>query len=199
MLKPESAWEYELGIIQDWNPYSYRAAVFYYDIHDFINDNGITSPGTGLGSDCLYNIPHVKLYGFELEASLRLGKRFQATASYVYQQVDADETRYDEEWTYYLPELLPKHKVKFLGRYEAWKDGFIQLSGRYVGERQAQKGETLDAYVVLDAGLEQRFKLGLMEFTAGAYVSNLLGEEYQEQAGYQMPRQVYGVRLAAKF
>ncbi len=198
-MKPESAWEYELGIIQDWKPVTYRAAAFYYDIQDFINDNGITAPGSGLGSDCLYNIPHVRLYGLELEASLRLGRRFRATASYVYQEVDADRTRYDSEWTYYLPELLPKHKVKFLGRYQIWKDGFLQLSGRFMGERQAQKGETLDAYLVLDAGLEQRFHLGGVEFSAGAYVNNLLGEEYQEQAGYQMPRQVYGLRLSARF
>jgi iron complex outermembrane receptor protein len=178
---------------------TYRAAAFYYDIHDFINDNGITSPGSGLGSDCLYNIPHVRLYGLELEATLRLGKRFQATAAYVYQEVDADETQYDEEWTYYLPQLLPKHKINFLGRYEVWKDGFAQLSGRLVGERQAQKGETLDAYLVLDAGLEQRLYWQRAEFTAAAFVSNLLGTEYQEQAGYHMPRQVYGLRVGMRF
>ena len=198
-LEPESAWEYEVGVIQDWKPVTVRAAVFYYDIENFINDNGITSPGTGLGSNCLYNIPHVKLYGLELEGTVRLGKRFQATASYTYQEVDADETKFDEDWTYYLPTLLPKHKVKLLGRYELWKDGYAQLSGRYMGERDAQKGDTLEDYFVVDAGLEQRFNLPGIEFTANLYVSNALGEEYQEQSGYQMPRQVYGLRLSAKF
>ena len=70
---------------------TFRAATFYYDIKDFINDNGITSPGTGLGSDCLYNIPHVRIYGAEFEAGLRLGKRFQATAAYTYQEVNEDQ------------------------------------------------------------------------------------------------------------
>ena len=152
-----------------------------------------------MGSDCLYNIPHVRLYGFELEGALRLGKRFQATASYTYQEVEADQTQFDENWTYYLPTLLPKHKVKLLGRYELWQDGFLQVSGRYLGERDAQKGETLDAYFVVDAGLEQRLYLPGLELTANLYVSNALGEEYQEQAGYQMPRQVVGFRLSAKF
>jgi iron complex outermembrane receptor protein len=188
-----------VGIIQDWKPMTFRVATFYYDIQDFINDNGITAPGTGLGSDALYNIPHVRLYGIETEASLRLGKRFRATASYTYQEVNADSTQYDANYTYYLPTLLPKHKAKLLGRYEAWKDGFLQLSGRIVGERQAQKGETLDAYMVFDAGIEQRFKLGSVDYSAGLYVSNLLGESYQEIAGYDMPRQVYGLRLSAKF
>ena len=94
---------------------------------------------------------------------------------------------------------MPKHKIKLLARYEVWKDGFLQLSGRFVGERQAQKGETLDAYTVWDAGIEQLFSVGGVDFTAAFYVSNLLGEEYQEIAGYDMPRQVYGLRLSAKF
>ena len=68
-----------------------------------------------------------------------------------------------------------------------------------MGERDAQKGETLDAYFVVDAGLEQRFYMPGIELTANLYVSNALGEEYQEQSGYQMPRQVYGLRLTAKF
>ncbi len=141
-----------MGLIQEWKPLTYRAAVFYYDIKDFINDNGITAPGTGLGSDCLYNIPNVKLYGLELETTYRPSKRLQATASYVYQQMVADETQYDASYTYYLPELLPKHKVRLMGRYEVWEDGFLQLSGRFVGEREAQKGGTLDAYFTVDAG-----------------------------------------------
>ena len=91
-----------------------RGALYYYDIQDFINDNGITSPGTGIGSDCLYNIPHFKLYGGEIEASIRLG-RFLGTLSYNYQNYTVDDTGFEQNWTYYLPALLPQNKVKFLG------------------------------------------------------------------------------------
>ncbi|MCD6294020.1 MAG: hypothetical protein J7M20_03650 [Deltaproteobacteria bacterium] len=59
-----------MGAIQDMDPVNLRAAIYYYDVQDFINDNGITSPGTGFGSNCLYNIPHFKLWGGEIEASL---------------------------------------------------------------------------------------------------------------------------------
>ena len=117
----------------------------------------------------------------------------------MFQQVDADETDYDEGWTYYLPAILPRHKVNFLGRYEAWKDGFLQLSGRFVGERDAQKGSTLDAYFVVDAGIEQRFHLEHVDLSIAGYVSNLLGEDYQEQAGYEMPGQVFGLRMSVRF
>ena len=88
MLKPEKAWEYETGIIQNFKPLigqplTGRTTFYYYDIQDFINDNGITSPGTGLGTDCLFNIPSVKMYGIELEVAMQL-KRFRGMISYNY-------------------------------------------------------------------------------------------------------------------
>jgi len=198
-LDPESAWEYEAGIIQSFKPVTLRAAGFYYDIEDFINDNGITAPGTGLGSDCLYNIDHFKLYGAELEAAIRLGERFRATAAYLYQEFDVEQTGLEQDWTYYLPALLPKHKIKLLARYMGWEDGGLQWSSRFVGERKAQRGTELDAYATLDLGFEQLFKFQGQEYTASLFCSNLTGTSYQEHAGYSMPRQVWGFQLGARF
>lgn len=200
-MDPESAWEYEAGIIRDFKPLTVRAAGWYYDIEDFINDNGITSPGTGLGSDCLYNIDHVKLYGAELEASIRLGDRFRATAAYVYQEYDVDETGFEQDWTYYLPALLPKHKVKLLARYNVWEDGWFQLSSRYVYERKAQRPDTedLDDYVTVDLGFEQTFKFQGLNCMAEAFVGNVTGTSYEEQSGYEMPKYVWGFQLGFKF
>lgn len=141
----------------------------------------------------------MKLYGGELEAAIRLGERFRATAAYVYQEYDVDETGFEDNWTYYLPALLPKHKVKLLARYNVWPDGWLQLSSRYVGDRKAQKGGELDAYATFDLGFEQKFKLHGMDYTASMFVNNLTGTSYQEQAGYSMPRQVWGVIVGVKF
>lgn len=204
-MDPESAWEYEAGIIQDFKHLSLRAAGYYYDIQDFINDNGITARvalgnmGKVIGSNCLYNIDHVKLYGGELEAAIHIGDKFRATASYVYQEFDADKTGLEDEWTYYLPELLPKHKIKLLARYKVWQDGWLQLSSRYVGKRDAQKGKKLDDYITVDMGFEQKFKIGGIEYMAGAFVNNLTGTTYQEQAGYKMPKHVWGFRVGVNF
>lgn len=198
-MDPESAWEYELGIIQDFKPLTLRAAGWYYDINNFINDNGITAPGTGAGSDCLYNIDHVELYGGELEASIRLGQRFRGAAAYVYQRYSVDETGYEEPWTYYLPTLLPRNKVKLLARYMVWKDGWFQLTSRYVDERKAQQDEKLDDYITVDVGFEQKFKSNGLEFTAQAFVGNVTGTTYQEVSGYEMPKYVWGFQLGFKF
>ena len=203
MLNPESAWEYEAGIIRSFEPLTIRAAGWYYDIEDFINDNGITassSLGPAFNSACLYNIDHFKLYGAELEASIRLGDGFRATAAYVYQDFDAEEEGiFQKEWSYYLPALLPKHKVKFLARYNVWQDGWLQLSSRYVGDRDAQKGSKLDDYITVDVGLEQKFKFQGMEYMAGAFVNNVTGTDYHEQAGYEMPGYIWGLRVGLKF
>lgn len=199
-MEPEYAWEYEAGIIQEFDYLSLRAAGYYYDINDFINDNAITAKSQGIkDSDCVYNIDHVRLYGGELEAAIHLADKFRATAAYVYQTVDADKTGFEEEWTYYLPDLLPTHKVKLLARYKTWQDGWLELSSRYVGERDSQKGKKLDDYVTLDMGFEQKFKVGGMEYMASAFVNNLTGTSYQEQAGYDMPKHVWGFQVGVKF
>ena len=176
-----------------------RSALFYYDIEDFINDNGIASPGTGIGSNCLYNIDHFKLYGGEIEAAVRLGERFRATAAYVYQKYDADKSGFEEDWTYYLPALLPKHKVKLLARYKVWEDGWLQFSSRYVASRKTQKGSKLEDYITVDVGFEQGFKFNGMEYMAKAFVNNITGTDYEEIAGYKMPKYLWGFQVGVKF
>lgn len=141
----------------------------------------------------------MKLYGFEVEDSLRLGKRFRAMLSYTYQEQDASGTGFEEEWTYYLPALLPRHKVKLLGSYRLWKEGWFRFSSRYVGERKAQKGEKLDEHVTIDLGFEQKFRFGQTEYSAGIYLNNATGTSYQEQAGYEMPKHVWGFQISMNY
>ena len=200
-MDPESAWEYELGIIKDFKPVTLRAAGWYYDIEDFINDNGITAPMSGAGSDCLYNIDHVELYGGELEASIRLGDRFRATAAYVYQRYSVDEMGYEQPWTYYLPTLLPMNKVKLLARYMLWENGWLQLTSRYVDKREVQQeqAEDLDDYLTVDVGFEQTFQYDGLEWMAQTYVGNVTGTSYEEVSGYEMPKYVWGFQLGCKF
>ncbi len=191
--------EYEIGIIQEFKPVTARATFFYYDIEDFINDSGITSPGMGIGSNCLFNIDSFKHYGIELELSAQLGDRFRATAAYVYQENEIEDTGYEQGWTYYLPDILPKHKIKLLTRYRVRRDGWLQLSSRWVDKRNTQKDETLGDYITLDLGFEQKFKFQGQECNASLFCSNLTGTVYQEQAGYSMPRQIWGFQLGMKF
>ena len=104
-------------------------------------------------------------------------------------------------WTYYLPQLLPKHKIKMLGRFNVWKDGWLQASARFVSSRPAQQPGVgkLGAYATLDLGFEQKFKFWHQDLSLNAFITNVTGKKYQEQSGYHMPRQIYGVTVGTKF
>jgi len=147
----------------------------------------------------LYNIDHFKLYGFEIETAIRLGRRLRATAAYVYKDYDVDETGFEKDWTYYLPALLPEHKIKLLAQCRIWENGYFLLSFRYVGSRDAQKGTSLDDYATVDIGFEQSFKLYGLEYTAKAFVNNVTGTDYEEISGYEMPKYVWGFQLDIRF
>ncbi len=189
-------------MIRDFKPVTLRGAVFYYDIQDFINDNGITAAGAlgpAFGSNCLYNIDHFELYGAELEAAIHIGKKFRATAAYIYQEYDVTNTGFEAGFTYYLPALLPKHKVKLLAGYNIWPDSWIQLSSRYVGERGTQRGGKLDDYVTFDLAFEQILTFQARKYKAEFYVNNLTGTDYQEISGYDMPKYIWGFQVGVQF
>lgn len=191
--------EYEIGVIHRMEKASLRAATWYYDINDFINDNGITAPGSGAGSDCLYNIDHLELYGFELEAALHFSEKFRATAAYVFQEHEVEQSGYEQDWTYYLPATLPRHKIKLMGKYEIVPQGWLQLSARYVGSRDAQKGSELDDYIVCDAGFEKKFSVENLNYSLSLFVNNITGTTYQEISGYEMPKHVWGFMVGLEY
>ncbi len=166
-----------------------------------MNDSGVTRPGTGLGSNCLYNIPSVKMYGVELEASIDFLNRFRGMVSYSYQMFDATESSYQADWSYYLPLLYPKHKIKTMGRVKIWEDGWFQADVRFFSARGVQKQGVgkLGSYATLDLGLEQKFSFWRQELTLNAFVANLTGTRYQEIQGYYMPRQTFGFTIGTKF
>ena len=191
--------EYEIGIIQSFDKVHFRAATWYYDIKNFINDNGITAPGSGAGSDCLYNIDSVELYGFELEAALHINRKIRLNASYIFQEHEVSQSGYEQDWTYYLPATLPKHKVKVLAGYEIMPEGWMELSSRFVGSRGTQQNGNLKDYLVCDLGFSKKLTFKGLEYDLKFYMNNITGENYQEVAGYPMPKHVWGMALGVNF
>jgi len=186
-------------MIQSFGRLHFRTATWYYDIKNFINDNGITAPGSGAGSNCLYNIDSVKLYGVEMEASLQITQKLRTTAAYVYQEHQVAQTGHEQDWTYYLPATLPKHKVKVLAGYEVVPKGWLQVSARYVGSRGSQKGTELEDYLVCDIGFRKKLTYQGLDYDLNLYLDNATGTRYEEISGYPMPRYVWGVTMGVKF
>ena len=73
------------------------------------------------------------------------------------------------------------------------------MSSRYVGGRDTQRGMDSDDYVTVDLGFEQSFDFRGTKYTAELYINNLTGTDYQEVAGYDMPKYVWGFQVGVKF
>ncbi len=201
-MDPEEAWETELGIIKNFRFLTLRGSVWYYDIEDYINENGITIPpseGTGAGTDCVSNLDQLELYGGELEASIKLGDSFRATAAYIYKRHSVEDSGYEQGWNYYLPDLLAKNKVKLRASYKVWEGGWFQLSSRYVDARESQGGQSMDPYITADVAFGQEFNYNHHKYMASIYCNNVTGTEYEEISGYETPEFVWGVQVGVKF
>ncbi|MCD6294021.1 MAG: hypothetical protein J7M20_03655 [Deltaproteobacteria bacterium] len=74
-----------------------------------------------------------------------------------------------------------------------------QLSSIFVGERKTQQPGTqdLDSYITFDIGFQQKFNFGGLNWKAETYCNNFTGANYEEQAGYEMPKYVWGFLLSA--
>lgn len=83
--------------------------------------------------------------------------------------------------------------------YEILPQGWLQVSAKYVGARDAQKGSELEDYIVCDAGFEKKFKFNGLNYTLNLFVNNLTGTNYQEISGYSMSKQVWGFMMGLEF
>lgn len=179
-----------------------RASGWYYDIEDYINENGVTIPpkeGIGSGTNCVSNIDQVELYGGELEASIKLKDYFRASCSYIYKEHSIGDTGFEQGWNYYLPDLVASHKVKLHTRYKLWEKGWFQLSSRFVGERESQDGESMDSYIKANIGFKQQFTYNNQKYMASIYCNNVTGTDYEEIAGYETPEHVWGMSIGMRF
>jgi outer membrane receptor protein involved in Fe transport len=176
-LKPETAWNYELGVEKDWpNISTLKVAGFYRDVKDLINwapdENFVWRPS---------NISDAKVWGGEAEFVLFPAKGWAIPLNYSY-LYPRDESTGDP-----IPNK-PKHMVNVGVDYRSRFGLKGSLKGRYVRFYVSQ-GSTLNQdYFVLDARVGYEFKV--WQYASGeAYLSltNALDEEYQTVEGYPMP------------
>jgi vitamin B12 transporter len=187
-LKPEVAWEYELGIVQQLGRQGHLSlAGFRRDIRNLIqwqaDKNYVWSP---------QNVGRARIWGSEADFSYRLFARANIGGTY----------------TYLLPRDLTgggivAHKARhqLTGRLDLgpWRQTHLHLDGRYVNF-YPQAGRTCSGYAVFDAALSRTFAVGDwsdLELTFA--VKNLLDRAYQVNPGYPMPPRTWELALSAYF
>jgi vitamin B12 transporter len=182
-LKPETAWNYELGMEKEFqNILAIKIAGFYRDVKDLINwapdANFVWRPS---------NISDAKIWGAEAQVVFYPAKGWAIPLNYSHLYPR------DESTGGPIPNR-PKHIVNTGVEYRSPFGLKGTLKGRYVRFYTSQ-GSTLNQdYFVLDARGGYEFKI--WQYLSGeAYISltNALDKEYQTLEGYPMaPRALSG-------
>lgn len=167
-----------------------RLAFYYTDISNYLV---FDSPSSYYSGYYAYSLDSVNFYGVELEFNSTLFNKLGLFGNYTYRGMNRDET--DLPVVFWL-NLPPKHKFNIGLRYRLLKDTLLTCDLRYVGERKAQGGFSMNDFLTTDLGIEQTlFKKAKILF----YANNLFGENYEEVYGYPMPDQTHGVQVKLTF
>lgn len=192
-LDPERSINYEIGyeqLLLD-KKLSLQAAVFYYDISDFILFKTVpdpSNPGSNLNQN--HNVGDVDQYGFEVGASVRDLAGFSAGANY-------SHLSYDNKSSSDKLTGVPEHKAfAYLG-YELI-DGLTVLGDvQYNSSRYSSTDgvRETDDFTLVGVKLAYSF---LKHYTLEAGAANLLDVDYAYDEGFPEPgRNFYGnIRFA---
>ncbi|WP_435132966.1 TonB-dependent receptor plug domain-containing protein [Formosa sp. A9] len=188
-LKPETAYQIEIGNHLNIKNFAITATVFYNDIKDMIR----WLPNGALWQPV--NTDHVKTYG--LESSLQYVKALkhhQFTVNSTYAYTISKNQELDTQLIY-----VPKHKAtaslgyafKNISAYYQW----LFVSDVYTTTDNSQQ-YVLDGYQVSNLGLNYTFN---DNFTLGGTINNLFNENYQSVSNRYMPGQNYAMHITITF
>ncbi|OPY61779.1 MAG: Ferric enterobactin receptor precursor [Syntrophorhabdaceae bacterium PtaU1.Bin034] len=192
-LKPEEAWNYEIGY-QDvfFKRLALKTAVFYRDIKDFILQATVPDPSNP-GKTTLQNqnIGHVEQYGFEIELTAPITTNFEAGGNYTY--LDNNNRTNPDKLT-----DVPEHKFFIYAKYSPIKKLSILGDLEYDSKRWSSTNgvQVAKGFTVVNAKAMYEITKGL-QIEAG--VQNLFDKNYEISEGFPMPGRTYFSNLTYRF
>ena len=228
--KGDYVWTYEVGT--KFSALDHRltvsADVFYNDYHDFIGQNSLAPNSTGAGFVAInLNTGHVKSYGAELEAHLRVTNnwRIDGGVSYLHARITDDSQYFATTGTHVSTDHIiftPDYNFNASTTYTVpvgdndlvFDAGIVGKGSRYGSSLDPLVAPLLKGYTLTNASIAFKFSSG---FTIAAFGTNLFNTKYIEsyidksalvKAGLapiaanlaiQGDRRRYGVRASFKF
>jgi outer membrane receptor protein involved in Fe transport len=141
-------------------------------------------------SSYTYTINSVKFYGIEGEFNWTPSEKLVLFGNYSFQ-----DRSFKKDPTLPYSELLslpPKNKGNFSLRYSLPLKTRVSLDLKAFGKRSSEGGYYLDRYALADISFDRKLSGGL---TAGFFINNLFGADYQQVYGYPSPGRTFGLRL----
>ncbi len=187
-LKPERSTSYEVGVNQEWNGVSLRAAAFHSDYRDKIETHSLV--------DCslkYVNVGSVSVDGLELGVEGRFASAWRPYANYSFNDAKITDNPANPASEGKRLNWTPRHKFNVGVLYAPSRDLTARLSGRYVGDRyfdgtmQNSPDARAPGYFVADFKISRRIELGTLARSAelSFAVNNLLDRNYVDQKSYE--------------
>lgn len=183
-LKPESAWQYEIGVNYANNNKNFVLSLFNRNIHDFIDwtrvDDSVPYQPFNLGEH--------NMLGGQVRWSQTLKPQENQNFSYriSYQYLSPKKNDNEGVISKYVLESL-KHQFILTTNYQ-WQSVGIHLNNRYI------KRELNDGYIVTD--LKVDFQKDAWKIYT--QVSNLFNAQYKEVAAVPMPNRWFTIGVNYK-
>jgi outer membrane receptor protein involved in Fe transport len=142
-------------------------------------------------SSYTYTLKSMKMYGFESEFNWTPSEKLVVFGNYSF--LDRDY-KVDPKLPYAeLLNLSPRNKGSLSVRYSLPLKTRLAFDLKAYGKRSSEgEHNGMDAYSVSDISLERKLFNGM---TAGFFINNLFGMNYQQVFGYQAQGRTFGLRL----
>ncbi len=131
-LKPVKGWDYEIGVQQTTNKFTYHANLFYQDIDNYIETFPVSYPPT-------YNVDSMYIRGIELSGKYVFSDRFEVEGNYTYEETEKHGDKLIEKLYSNEKDLAntPKHLFNLTFRAKPFKGFTAEWQSRYTGKRFA--------------------------------------------------------------
>jgi iron complex outermembrane receptor protein len=199
-IEPETAMEYEGGVIQDLGKgNSLRLTYYYYEIDNYIvlNRNPMPLLYSGEIEKAVFNADFLKLQGVEAELTFQLFGCLDGYINYTFQHATLGDTNVPENELYDDHYQLPKHKAALGLDWSVFDDTTLMTNIRYVDDRRTSKDHEMDSLVTMDIAVEQC--LFDKKCKVKGYVTNLFDKDYEEQYHVPAPERAFGVHVTYLF
>lgn len=199
-LKPETATQYNLGILYDiernyhWLKFfKIGADIYYNDIDDKI----VAYPKGQQFRWTMLNLGKVEIKGIDAQIGTTFGLPYTIDLTtklqYTYQEAIDVTNPADNYYRHQIP-YIPWHSGSAIVMVD-WKGWHLNYSFIYTGERYNQQENIrynhTQPWYTSDISIMKDFKIGKVNLKATAEVNNIFSQDYDVIINYPMPKRNY--------
>lgn len=201
-LRPEKAWQYNIGSTWQYSPLSTIGATLTADAYyNRVADKIIAVPGQNLFMWTMLNVGKTNIYGLDLTATIQQhwNSDWQSLLRLAYTLQQATDvsnpsaTNYKDELPY-----TPRHSgAAFAGTsYRQWSIGWNSLlTGRRYVLGDNHPANQVKGWMIHDLSLRRNFAINKKTAGIGLYVNNVFNTPYDVIRYYPMPGRHYAIQF----